>query len=222
SRWSELVDCAVAQSGFCRSERGGCERSAAETGYPRCWIRDAVGRVVNRPCGVRVRIEIGPVGDIEEISLQLHVITLVEMKIFRESRVPLKVPRLIKRIPPQQKRLAVCACKSRSVVIVTIVGCFVTVYVYIDVQREQDARVSDQRARHGETPWQVVNSSRLELMSHVEPVPAIVQVDVSRVLRTEIGVGVALARGVVLVPRPDVVRENLEVIRKPLIDVHND
>src|SRR5215813_8624575 len=77
--------------------------------------------------------------------------------------------------------------------------------------------MSDEVAAPNEAQRQVSNDTSLELMADVEPVAAVVKVDVEGVLSAEEGVGVALAGSIVLVGGPSVVSKELEAVRKALV-----
>ena len=84
-----------------------------------------------------------------------------------------------------------------------------------DVGRVGDAAAGDERARRcGSRRRQLGRGGGLELVRDVEAVAPVVQLDVERILRAEEGVGVALARRVVLVLRPRVVDEELVAVRE--------
>ncbi len=81
--------------------------------------------------------------------------------------------------------------------------------------------MSDHAGADFEAPGQFVDASGFELLGDVQTVAAVVNRQIDGILLAEIGIGIALARGIVFVLRPDVIGEQLEMIGEALGEVNN-
>src|SRR5207253_11356519 len=73
-----------------------------------------------------------------------------------------------------------------------------------------------------EPPRQINYYSRLELVRNIETVPAIINIDVEWILRTEECIGIPFTGVITVVARPRVVGEPLKMVAKTLIHAAND
>ena len=110
---------------------------------------------------------------------------------------------------------------GRAVVVVAKVANCIPVDVLGDVKGERYAAVSNHGGAERKAPGQVVHAGGLELMLDVQAVAAVIEFQVDGILLAEVSVRIALARAVVLVLRPDVIGEHLEMIREAFRQVRN-
>src|SRR4029077_19610822 len=159
---------------------------------------------------VRVGVEIAAIGQIENICNQAYLLAFGKVEILGQTHVPGEEVRLARRITIQQMRGAASTLDHRAVVIRELVDHTVTVDIGGRVSGIRQAAVSDEVAAPGEAVGQCHTDTRLELVSDVETVSAVVNVEVEGILRAEESIGVALTGIVAVISGPGVIGEPLK------------
>src|SRR6266850_1146637 len=198
---------------------GQCRQRNARLG----WRRVVIAGVADERAPVGVRVQIAPIGEIVEICKQLEMIALAEGEVLVEAQVALEEIRLAAGIAIEEKRLSGAKLDFGTIVRTeTLVTYVVAVHVHVDVAGIGQTAMRGSKSAEGDAPGEFVDAGEFELVGDVQAAAAIIQFQVKRILRSEEGAGVALARSVVHVLREGVVGEELEMPREALVQTGDE
>ena len=90
-----------------------------------------------------------------------------------------------------------------------------------DIEGERHSGVRDHTGADFEAPGQLVNASSLNCCLMSRLLRPVIHRQIEGILLAEISIGIALARAIVLILRPDVIGEQLEMIGEALGEVYD-
>src|SRR6266850_8399622 len=193
---------------------GQCRQRNARLG----WRRVVIAGVADERAPVGVRVQIAPIGEIVEICKQLEMIALAEGEVLVEAQVALEEIRLAAGIAIEEKRLSGAKLDFGTIVRTeTLVTYVVAVHVHVDVAGIGQTAMRGSKSAEGDAPGEFVDAGEFELVGDVQAAAAIIQFQVKRILRSEEGAGIALARGAVHVLRESVIGKELETPGEALV-----